>query len=278
MSKVIVLCNQKGGVAKTTTAISISSYLAVENKKTLLIDIDPQGNATSGLGVNKYKINKSIYHALLGHSKMAEIIVQTQVANLFLAPANINLTGAEIELVSIMAREYKLKVALNAVKEDYDFIIIDCPPSLGLLTLNGLCAANSVMIPIQCEYYALEGLSQLMNTIKLVKKNLNNKLEIEGVVLTMADLRTNLAKEVISEVQNHFGEKVYKTIIPRSIKLTEAPGFGKPIVLYDKNSIGAAKYHELVKEILCLVSQPFVNKEVITMEEEEYGKEIRQRT
>lgn len=278
MARIIVLCNQKGGVAKTTTAINISSYLAIENKKTLLVDIDPQANATSGIGIDKHKIPHNIYHALLGHMPVNEIILPTQIDNLFVIPSSINLTGAEIELVSVIGREYRLKNHIELVKNDYDFIIIDCPPSLSLLTINGLCAAGSVIIPIQCEYYALEGLGQLMNTINLVKENLNPMLETEGVLLTMADFRTNLSKEVISEVQKHFGDKVYKTIIPRSIRLSEAPSFGKPIALYDRSSVGAVKYHELVKEILGIELQPLAEQEVMKMEEEEYGKEIRQGT
>lgn len=268
MSKTIVLCNQKGGVAKTTTAINVSAYLAVEKKKTLLIDIDPQANSTSGLGIDKHSIENNIYHALLGHIPLDEIIVQTQVENLFLVSSNINLTGAEIELTSLIGREYRLKNSLQQIKAQYEFVIIDCPPSLSLLTINGLCAADSVLIPIQCEYYALEGLSQLMNTINLVKENLNPSLEIEGVLLTMADFRTNLAKEVVAEVQKHFKDKVYNTIIPRSIKLTEAPSFGKPIVLYDKDSIGAKKYHELVKEILGVEIQEQVEQEQPSTAEE----------
>lgn len=278
MAKVIVICNQKGGVAKTTTAINISSYLAIEHKKTLLIDIDPQGNSTSGLGIDKHGIEHNIYHSLLNHMPIEDIILPTKIENLFLAPANINLTGAEIELTSVIGREHKLRNTLQVVKNNYDFIIVDCPPSLGLLTINGLCAADSIIVPIQCEYYALEGLGQLMNTVNLVKDNLNPKLEVEGVLLTMADLRTKLAKEVISEVKKHFKDKVYKTIIPRSIRLSEAPGFGKPIVLYDKESVGAIKYHELVREILGLELQPLTEQEVVKMKESEYGTEIRERT
>jgi len=278
MAKVIVICNQKGGVAKTTTAINISSYLAIEHKKTLLIDIDPQGNSTSGLGIDKHGIERNIYNSLLNYVPIEDIILPTKVENLFLAPANINLTGAEIELTSVIGREHRLRNSLQVVKNNYDFIIIDCPPSLGLLTINGLCAADSIIIPIQCEYYALEGLGQLMNTVNLVKDNLNPKLEVEGVLLTMADLRTKLAKEVISEVKKHFKDKVYKTIIPRSIRLTEAPGFGKPIVLYDKESVGAIKYHELVREILGLELQPLTEQEIVKMKESEYGTEIWERT
>jgi chromosome partitioning protein len=274
MARAIVLCNQKGGVAKTTTAINISTYLALEHKKTLLIDADPQANATSGIGIEKHSVANNIYQVLLGHTPIRDAIVSTQIENLSLVPSNINLTGAEIELVSLIGREYRLKTPLDAVRSEYDFIIIDCPPSLSLLTINGLCAANSVLIPIQCEYYALEGLGQLMNTVNLVRENLNHSLEIEGVLLTMADFRTNLSKEIVKEVRNYFGDKVYKTIIPRSIRLSEAPSFGKPIALYDNHSSGATKYRELVGEILGIESQQITEQIVMKMEENLYGKEI----
>ena len=274
MAKVIAICNQKGGVAKTTSAINISSYLALENKKTLLIDLDPQSNATSGIGIDKHSIKTSIYNVLHEHIELANIIIDTQVNNLKIAPSNLDLTGAEVELVNVMSREYRLKKAIAQIREQYDFIIIDCPPSLGILTVNALTAADSILIPIQCEYYALEGLSQLMNTINLIKDNLNSALDIEGVVLTMADFRTNLTKEVIEEVNKYFGEKVYQSVIPRTIKLTEAPGFGKPIALYDRNSIGAICYHNLVKELLHIPLQPIDNQEVTKEKEPEYGKEI----
>ena len=250
MSKVIAICNQKGGVGKTTTAINLSTFLAIAGKKVLLIDIDPQGNATSGLGIDKATLAASIYNVILDQLSPNNATVQTQIQNLWLIPSNISLTGAEIELVGIMGREYKLKKALAEIRDAYDFILIDCPPSLGLLTINALSAANSALIPIQCEYYALEGLGQLINTINLVKDNLNPELAIEGVLLTMADYRTNLTSEAIEEVKRFFKEKVFKTIIPRSIKLSEAPGFGKPIHLYDKNSIGARTYLSLANEIL----------------------------
>ncbi len=250
MGKIIAICNQKGGTGKTTSAINLSSYLALASKKVLLIDLDPQANATSGMGVNKHNIQKSTYHVLLEELNIQEIIQSTVINNLYLAPSNLDLTGAEVELVGVMGREYRLKRALVNEKENFDFILIDSPPSLGLLTINGLCAAGSVLIPVQCEYYALEGLTQLANTINLVKDNLNPGLTIEGVLLTMADFRTNLTKEVVQEAREHFKEKVYQTVIPRSIRLTEAPSFGKPIALYDKESIGAQKYEELCKEIL----------------------------
>jgi len=250
MGKIIAICNQKGGVGKTTTSINLAAYLAIAGKKILLIDLDPQANATSGIGINKHDIKKSTYHILLEELKFSDILQKTAIDNLILAPSNLDLTGAEVELVGALGREYRLKRALQSEKDNYDFIIIDSPPSLGLLTINGLCAADSVVIPVQCEYYALEGLTQLHNTIRLVKENLNPLLAIEGVLLTMADFRTNLTKEVIQEARNHFQDKVYNTVIPRNIRLTEAPSFGKPIALYDRNSLGAQKYEELSREIL----------------------------
>jgi chromosome partitioning protein len=250
MGKIITICNQKGGTGKTTSAINLATYLALAGKNTLLIDLDPQANATSGLGINKHGIQKSTYHVLLEELELRQILQTTSVNNLLLAPSNLDLTGAEVELVGALGREYRLKRALTKEKDNFDIILIDSPPSLGLLTINALCAANSVLIPVQCEYYALEGLTQLSNTIKLVKDNLNPSLAIEGVLLTMADFRTNLTKEVIQEARNYFKEKVYETVIPRSIRLTEAPSFGKPIALYDKDSIGAQKYEELSRELL----------------------------
>jgi len=252
MGKIIAICNQKGGTGKTTSAINLASYLGLSGKKTLLIDLDPQANATSGLGINKHNIQKSTYHILLEELEIKDILQPTAISNLFLAPSNLDLTGAEVELVGALGREYRLKRALTKEKANFDFMIIDSPPSLGLLTINGLCAADSVIIPVQCEFYALEGLTQLAHTIKLVKENLNPNLNIEGVLLTMADYRTNLTKEVIQEVRNHFKDKVYKAVIPRNIRLTEAPSFGKPIAIYDKDSLGAQKYEELSKEILGL--------------------------
>lgn len=252
MGKIIAICNQKGGVGKTTTSINLAAYLAMAGKKVMLIDLDPQANATSGIGINKHDIKKSTYHILLEESELVDILQKTGIDNLTLAPSNLDLTGAEVELVGALGREYRLKRVLQKEKENFDFLIIDSPPSLGLLTINGLCAADSVIIPVQCEYYALEGLTQLHNTIRLVKENLNPSLGIEGVLLTMADFRTNLTREVIQEARNHFKEKVYKTVIPRNVRLTEAPSFGKPIALYDPGSLGAQKYEELSKEILSL--------------------------
>jgi chromosome partitioning protein len=250
MSKVIAICNQKGGVGKTTTAINLAVYLAQNNKKILLIDIDPQGNATSGLGINKHNIKTSVYDLIIDEIDPAPVIIGSGIDNLSLIPSNLNLTGAEVELVGIMGREYRLKKAIASLASSYDYVLIDCPPSLGLLTVNALAAANSVLIPIQCEYYALEGLSQLVNTVNLVKDNINSDLAIEGVLLTMADFRTNLTNEVIKEARSFFKDKVYDTVIPRNIRLTEAPGFGKPISLYDKNSIGAQRYEEFANELL----------------------------
>ena len=252
MGKIIAICNQKGGVGKTTTSINLSTCLAMAGKKVMLIDLDPQANATSGMGINKHDVQKSTYHILLEEISLTDILQKTVVENLLLAPSNLDLTGAEVELVGVLGREYRLKRALQKEKDNYDFIIIDSPPSLGLLTINGLCAADSVIIPVQCEYYALEGLTQLHNTIRLVKENLNPGLGIEGVLLTMADFRTNLTKEVIQEARNHFKDKVYTTVIPRNVRLTEAPSFGQPIALYDKDSLGAEKYAELSREILGL--------------------------
>ena len=275
--KIIAFCNQKGGVAKTTSAINIATYLALHGNKTLLIDLDPQANATSGLGVNKAEVDQSVYNVLHEHITMEQAVIPTEIDSLFLAPSNINLTGAEVELVNVMGREYRLRKALQGLQTPFEYIILDCPPSLGLLTINGLTAATSVLIPIQCEYYALEGLGQLMATIKLIQENLNEELVVEGVLMTMADYRTNLTKEVISEVKQHFGGKVYQTVIPRTIKLTEAPGFGKPICLYAPDSTGAKKYKEATREILGLPLsiEPLAGGKVTTNMEENYGAEIR---
>ena len=250
LGKIISVCNQKGGTGKTTTVISLGSYLALAGKKVLILDSDPQGNATSGIGIDKSNIENNAYNVILGSTHALDAVIPTQLENLYLIPSNIDLTGAEVELVGMMAREYRLKKALEPAKESFDFILIDCPPSLGLLTINALTACDSVLIPIQCEYFALEGLSQLTNTINLVRENLNKTLELEGVLLTMADYRTNLTKEVINEVRSHFKDKVYKTIIPRNIRLSEASGFGKPIPLYDKNSLGAKMYKQHADEVM----------------------------
>ena len=250
MGKIIAFCNQKGGVGKTTSAINISTYVADSSKKVLLIDADPQANATSGVGLDKKAQRPGVYELLMGLCKAEETIVAGPMDNFFVIPANVALTGAEIELVDQSQREYRLAQSLEAIREQFDFIFIDCPPSLGLVTLNALVAADSVIIPLQCEYYALEGLSQLVSTINLVNKSLNPRLEIEGVILTMADFRTRLTSEVIKEDQEYFKGKVFQTIVPRTIRLSEAPGFGKPIMFYDKFSIGALKYEKLASEFL----------------------------
>ena len=248
--KVIAIANQKGGVGKTTTSVNLSACLADLGKKVLLVDLDPQGNSTSGFGFDKTKIKQSIYDVLVNDASVEGVILQTKIDNLMLLPATIQLAGAEIELVSIMSRETKLKRVLDKIKYNFEYIIIDCPPSLGLLTINSLTAANSVLVPIQCEFYALEGLSQLMNTISLVQKNLNPALSLEGVVLTMFDARTNLSIQVVDEVKNHFRHKVYQTIIPRNVRLSEAPSHGQPITRYDPKSKGAEVYIDLAKEVI----------------------------
>lgn len=251
MGKVITICNQKGGTGKSTSAISLAAYLANDGKRVLLVDSDPQANVTSGIGIDKTSVKISIYEALLNpRFSIKEVIVATQIENLDLIPSSFELTGAEIELVGISKREYVLKVAIDQIKGSYQFIFIDSPPSLGLLTVNAMAAADSIIIPLQCEYYALEGISQLLNTIDRIKRNLNPNLRIEGILLTMADFRTRLCNQVIEEVRSYFKERVYKTVIPRTVRLSEAPGFGKPILLYDKHSKGALAYQELAQEFL----------------------------
>lgn len=250
MVRAIAVTNQKGGVGKTTTAVNLAACLAAAEQKTLLIDMDPQGNATSGFGVNPYKVDNSIYDVLINDNNFDEVVLKTDLPYLELAPANIDLSGAEIELVPLLARETKLREALKVVKDRYSYIIIDSPPSLGLLTLNSLTAADSVLIPIQCEYYALEGVSRLMHTIDLVKKNLNQQLRLEGVVLTMYDMRTKLSDQVSEEIKKFFRDKVYNSVIPRNVRLSEAPSHGKPIIFYDIKSTGAEAYFALAKEIM----------------------------
>ncbi|MHB1421503.1 MAG: ParA family protein [Bacillota bacterium] len=250
MAKVIAIANQKGGVGKTTTAVNLSSCLAYKGKKVLIIDIDPQGNTTSGLGIDKKSITKSIYDVLINDEKLEISLINTAIENLKLSPSNIQLAGAEVELVSVISRETRLKAAISEVRDNYDFILMDCPPSLGLLTVNSLTAADTILVPIQCEYYALEGLSQLMNTVKLVQRHLNPSLDVEGVVLTMFDARTNLSMQVVDEVKKHFKNKVYRTVIPRNVRLSEAPSFGLPIILYDPKSKGAECYLELAEEVI----------------------------
>lgn len=249
MGKIVAIANQKGGVGKTTTAVNLSSTLAKKGKKVLLIDTDPQGNATSGLGIDK-ELEFSVYDIIVNETEMEKAIKKTNIKNLHICPSTINLAGAEVELVSMMSREHRLKEKLDVVKDIYDYIIIDCPPSLGLITLNTFTAANSVLIPIQCEFYALEGLGQLMNTINLVKKHLNKELQIEGALLTMYDIRTNLSNQVVKEVSKYFGNNVYKTVIPRNVKLSEAPSYGMSIAEYDAKSKGAKSYEKLAKEFL----------------------------
>ncbi len=250
MAKIIAVANQKGGVGKTTTAVNLSACVAEQNNRVLLIDLDPQGNATSGLGIDKTQIQHSTYDMLINGLSAKEIIKETSTASLHVMPAQIELAGAEVELVGVMAREHVMKRMVSTLSDDYDYIFIDCPPSLGLLTLNALTSADTLLVPIQCEYYALEGLSQLMNTVKLVRQHLNPTLEVEGVVLTMYDARTNLSAQVVNEVKKFFKNKVYDTIIPRSIRLGEAPSYGMPITSYDAKSTGAVAYTKLAVEVL----------------------------
>ena len=251
LGKVVSIANQKGGVGKTTTAVNLSTILAKNGKKVLMIDTDPQGNATSGVGVERNQ-EISIYDVLVDEVEMKDALQDTQIKNLKVCPSDINLAGAEVELVSMMSREQRLKEKLEEIKEEFDYIIIDCPPSLGLITLNAFTASDSVLIPVQCEYYALEGLGQLLNTVNLVKKHLNKSLEIEGAVLTMYDIRTNLSNQVVKEVKKYFDDKVYKTVIPRNVKLSEAPSYGMPISIYDPRSKGAKCYEKLAKEFVKL--------------------------
>lgn len=250
MGKVIAIANQKGGVGKTTTSINLAAGLAMEGRKVLVVDSDPQGNTTSGFGINKADVKQCIYDVMINEAPIVDVIVRTGIENLDLVPATIQLAGAEIELVQVISREYRLKRALQPVLDRYDYVLIDCPPSLGVLTVNSLTAANSVLIPIQCEFYALEGLGQLLNTIRIVQKHLNKRLEIEGVLLTMFDARTNLSVQVMEEVKKYFQHKVYKTVIPRNVRLSEAPSHGLPILLYDPRSRGAECYIELAKEVI----------------------------
>lgn len=251
MSKIIALTNQKGGVGKTTSAVNIAVSLAVSEEKTLLIDLDPQANTTTGVSsLIENENDKTIYDVLIRDTNINDAIVKTQFQYLDIIPSNSDLVGAEVELVSLIAREYQLKKALELIKQKYKYILIDCPPSLGLLTVNALTSAKSIIIPIQSEYYALEGLGQLLNTIRLVQRNLNEGLQIEGVLLTMYDSRLNLSKQVADEVKSYFGDKLFKTIIHRNVRLSEAPSFGKPALLYDANSVGARDYMDLVEEIL----------------------------
>jgi chromosome partitioning protein len=250
MGRVIAVANQKGGVGKTTTTINLGASLAFEGKKVLLVDSDAQGNATSGLGVRKGEVEEDIYDILINEVPIEEVIVPSSRENMDLVPASIQLAGAEVELSALDRREQRLKEALSTVRDDYDYILIDCPPSLGHLTINAFTASDAVLIPVQCEYYALEGLSQLLNTVRLVQKHFNTNLKIEGVLLTMLDRRTNLGYEVVEEVKKYFHEKVYETIIPRNVRLSEAPSYGLSIIDYDLQSIGSKTYQELAKEVM----------------------------
>lgn len=250
MGRIIAIANQKGGVGKTTTAINLSACLVENGKKVLTIDMDPQGNTTSGIGIEKENLENTVYELILGECTIRESTIQTEIENLFLIPSNVNLAGAEIELLGINDKEYILKNEVDYVKDDYDFIIIDCPPSLNMLTINAMTTANTVLVPIQCEYYALEGLSQLIHTINLVQERLNPNLQMEGVVFTMYDARTNLSLQVVENVKSNLNTTIYKTIIPRNIRLAEAPSHGLPINLYDAKSAGAESYRLLAKEVI----------------------------
>lgn len=252
MGKVIAIFNQKGGVGKTTTNVNLSACLAEMGKKICVIDIDPQGNTTSGFGINKTELVYSIYDVIVNDVNIKDVVIKTEYENLHIVPSSVQLAGAEIELAGVKNREIQLRQSLGEIKDLYDYIFVDCPPSLGLLTINSLSAVDSVLIPIQCEYYALEGVSQLMNTIQLVRKNLNPSLEIQGVVLSMFDGRTNLSIQVVDEVKNYFKGMVYTTIIPRNVRLAEAPSFGQPVIYYDEKSKGSVAYKELAEEFLDL--------------------------
>ncbi len=249
MGKTIAVANQKGGVGKTTTTVNLAACLAKMGKKVLIIDVDPQGNSTSGVGVDKRKCEKTVYDCIINEEKMENVAIQTEYENLWVCPSNIELSGAEIELISVMGRENRLKNSISEIKDKFDYIFIDTPPSLGLITINTMTAADSVLVPIQCEFYALEGVSQLVETIKQIKKVLNPNLYIQGIVMTMHDARTNLAIEVVDEVKRFFPGRVYKTIIPRNVRVSEAPGFGKPVIYYDNSSRGAESYTELAEEL-----------------------------
>ena len=266
MAHIISICNQKGGVGKTTTAISLASCLAAAEKRTLLIDMDPQGNATTGLGINKRKITTSVYDLLIGKSKTSEIIIETIMGSLKLIPSNNELAGAEVELVGMLSRETRLKIALKGIADDFDYIVLDCPPSLGLLTLNAMTAADSLIIPVQCEYYAMEGMADLYHTIQLVKSHLNPNLRVRGIVLTMYDSRNNLSRQVASEIREYFKDEVFQVVIPRNVKLSEAPSYGKPILLYDVASKGSQCYFALASEVIAM-DQPVAKGQAVKNED-----------
>ena len=249
LPRIIAIANQKGGVGKTTTSVNLGASLAELGYRVLVVDLDPQGNATTGLGINARNLQASVYDVIMTNAAIEDCVEPTSLKNLFVAPATIDLAGAEIELVPAFSRELKLRRALEEVRDEYDYVLIDCPPSLGLLTVNGLAAADDVIVPIQCEYYALEGLSQLIRNVTLVRTNLNPKLDVRGIVLTMYDARTKLADQVEQEVREHFGRRVYQTVVPRTVRLSEAPSFGQPIIVFDSTSRGAVAYRELAKEV-----------------------------